>query len=88
MYTGPPTDNFLKKALTWRPCCEQNLPLKERIQFYNAIIKPVLMFGGLIWSSAGKENLRRVSKLQKRTVTLFNKLKRLPFDDELKGVCY
>ena len=32
------------------------LPLKERIQFYNAIIKPVLIFGGLIWSSTSKEN--------------------------------
>ena len=74
------------------------LPLKERIQFYNAIIKPVLMYGGLIWSSTSKENLRRVFKLQKRaarvilntgireerTVTLFNKLNWLPFDDELK----
>ena len=74
------------------------LPLKERIQFYNAIIKPVLMFGGLIWSSTSKENLRRVFKLQKRaarvildtkiqeerTVVLFNKLNWLPFDDELK----
>ena len=56
------------------------------------------MFGGLIWSSTSKENLRRVFKLQKRaarvildtkiqeerTVTLFNKLNWLPFDDELK----
>lgn len=25
------------------------LPLKERIQFYNAIIKPVLLYSGLIW---------------------------------------
>ena len=74
------------------------LTLKERTQFYNAIIKPVLMFGGLIWSSTSKENLRRVFKLQKRavrvivdtkiqeerTVALFNKLNWLPFDDELK----
>ena len=56
------------------------------------------MYGGLIWSSTSKENLRRVFKLQKRaarvilntgireerTVTLFNKLNWLPFDDELK----
>jgi hypothetical protein len=74
------------------------LPLKERIQFYNAIIKPIFTYGGLIWSSTSKENLRRVFKLQKRaarvilgtrireerTVTLFNKLNWLAFDDELK----
>ena len=56
------------------------------------------MFGGLIWSSTSKENLRRVFKLQtraarvildtkiqeERTVALFNKLNWLPFDDELK----
>jgi hypothetical protein len=34
------------------------LPLKELIQFYNAIIKPIFTYGGLIWSSTSKENLR------------------------------
>lgn len=42
------------------------LPLKERIQFYNVIIKPVLLYSGLIWPSTSKENLRRIFKLQKR----------------------
>ena len=74
------------------------IPLKERIQFYNAIVKPILIYGGLIWSSTSKKSLRRVFKFQKRaarlvlntrireerTVTLFNKLNWLPFDDELK----
>ena len=59
---------------------------------------PVLIYGALIWSSTSKENLHRVFKFQKRaaqlilntriqeerTVTLFNKLNWLPFDDELK----
>ena len=30
------------------------LPLKEQIQFYNAIIKPICTYGGLIWSSTSK----------------------------------
>ena len=74
------------------------LPLKERIQFYNAIIKPIFTYGGLIWSSTSKDNLRRVFKLKKRaarvilgtrireeiTFTLFNKLNWLAFDEELK----
>ena len=94
-----PSYTSLKEALTdiytyIRHC----LPLKERIKFYIAIIKPIFTYGGLIWSSTSKDNLRRVFKLQKRaarvilgtrireerTVTLFNKLNWLAFDDELK----
>ena len=90
--------NKLAKRIGLLHSIRDYLSLKERIQFYNAIIKSVLMYGGLIWSSTTRENLRRVFKLQKRaarvildtkiheerTVTLFNKLNWLPFDDELK----
>ncbi len=75
-----------------------NLPNRERIQFYNAIIKPLFMYGGLVWSMTSQENLDRLFKLQKRaarvilntklreerTMTLFKKLKWIPFTDELK----
>ena len=43
------------------------LPLEERKLYYNALIKPVMMYGSLIWSSCAKD-LLRVFKLQKRAV--------------------
>ena len=74
------------------------LPKPERIHFYNAVIKPALMYGSTIWGSTSTENLRRVFRLQKRaarailnvkireerTVSLFNKLTWIPFYDETK----
>ena len=42
------------------------LPLNERLTFYNAIIKPVLIYGSLIWGPTSTNNLRRVFRLQKR----------------------
>ena len=73
------------------------LPFTERVLFYNAIIKPIFMYGGSVWGSTSKDNIRRVFKLQKRaarvildaktketrTVRLFEKLGWLPFYDEL-----
>ena len=69
------------------------LPFTERVLFYNAIIKPILMYGGSVWGSTSKDNIKRVFKLQKRaasvildaktketrTVRLFEKLGWLPF---------
>ena len=73
------------------------LPFTERVLFYNAVIKPILMYGGSVWGSTSKDNIKRVFKLQKRaarfildaktketrTVRLFEKLGWLPFYDEL-----
>ena len=73
------------------------LPLEERKLYYNAWIKPVMMYGSLIWSTCSKEDLLRVFKLQKRaarvvlgvnmktrTVVNFKKLNWMPLFDEIK----
>ena len=74
------------------------LPLNERLIFYNTIIKPVMMYGRLIWGSISTNNIRGVFRLQKgaarvilgvrakeeRTIKLFRKLEWLPFYDECK----
>ena len=36
------------------------LPLEERKVYYNALIKPVVMYGSLMWSTCAKEDLLRV----------------------------
>ncbi|XP_078363859.1 uncharacterized protein LOC144648098 [Oculina patagonica] len=73
------------------------LPLNERILFYNATIKPIFLYGGAVWSSTSKSNIRRIFRLQKRaarvilgvktrderTVSLFKRLDWLPFYDEI-----
>ena len=73
------------------------LPLKQRILYYNSMIKPVMNYVNVIWSNCDQESLGRVLKLQKRaarvilnanfdasSVELFNKLKWLPFYEEAK----
>ena len=68
------------------------LPLSQRVKYYNAVIRPVMSYAGVIWSSCNKEQLYRVLKLQKRAarvilyadrqasaVALFNKLSWIPF---------
>ena len=42
------------------------LLLSQRLVYYNAIIRPVLSYVSVIWSSCEKELLNRVLKLQKR----------------------
>ena len=42
------------------------LPLSQRLLYYNAIIRPVLSYVSVIWSSCEKELLNRVLKVQKR----------------------
>ena len=64
------------------------LPLSQRVKYYNAVIRPVMSYASVIWSSCDKEQLYRVLKLQKRaarvilyadrqgsSVALFNKLR-------------
>ena len=42
------------------------LPLRERIQYYNATIKPMMLYGSTVWTSCSKANIDRVFKLKKR----------------------
>ena len=94
-------DEQLCKKLTKRigllRSMRQYLPLNERIVFYHTTIKPVFLYGGAVWSSSSKCNIRRIFRLQKRaarvildlktrdqhTVTLFKRLDWLPFYDEI-----
>ena len=76
------------------------LPLKYRLLFYNAMIRPVMAYVN-VWSSCDKRCLNRVLKLQKRaariildadsqasSVKLFNKLKWIPFHEQAKIAKY
>ena len=72
------------------------LPLSQRLLYYNAIIRPVVLsYVGVIWWSCDQELLNRVLKLQKRaarvilyadrqasSVALFNKLHWIPFYEQ------
>ena len=42
------------------------LPIDERRLFYNALIKPVMMHGSIVWTYCSNEDLKRVFRLQKR----------------------
>ena len=77
------------------------LSLQQRLLFYNAIIRPVISYADVIWSSCDKEPLYRVLKLQKRvakiilyavrvtpSVTLFYKLGWIPFYEQSKIVLF
>ena len=59
------------------------LPLRERIAYYNATVKSIMMYGSNIWSNTSKENLERIAKLQKRAarpghIRSVNKNKKCP----------
>ena len=73
------------------------IPIKQRILYYNAMIKQVMLYGSTIWSNCSADNLTRILKLQKRpaqvilgaftssnSVNPFNKLGWLPFYEEAK----
>ena len=73
------------------------LPLKYCLLFYNAMIRPVMAYVNVVWSSCDKRCLNHVLKLQKRvariildadsqtsSVKLFNKLKWIPFYEQAK----
>ena len=75
---------------------KRNLPLAERKLFFNALIKPILLYGSCAWTTATEENVKRVFKLQKRAARvildantrdrskdLFRRLDWLPFKDEV-----
>ncbi|PFX16295.1 putative RNA-directed DNA polymerase from transposon BS [Stylophora pistillata] len=46
------------------------LPLNHRLLFYNAMIRPVMDYVNVVWSSCDKHCLNRVLKLQKRAARI------------------
>ena len=73
---------------------KRNLPLNERKLFYNAMIKPIMLYGSTVWGSS--TNIDKIFKLQKRaarvildadlkerTNVMFSKLKWIPIKDEI-----
>jgi len=87
-------DEQLCKKLTKRigllRSMRQYLPLNERIVFYNTAVKTVFLYGGAVWSSSSKCNIRRIVRVildlktrDQHTVTLFKRLDWLPFYDEI-----
>lgn len=45
---------------------KRNLPLAEHKLYFNALIKPIMLYGLCAWCTASKENVNRVSKLQEQ----------------------
>ena len=71
------------------------LKKNQRIIYFNAVIKPLMMYASTVWTSCNKEVLERVLRMQKRaariileaqrtsrTVTLFNNLNWITFYNE------
>ena len=95
-------DNLCKKTVPtyWHPKEDQEYAatlIKQRIMFYNSVIKPVFDYVNVIWTTCNKDDLGKVLKLQKRaarvilntdtttpSVSLFNRLKWLPFYEDAK----
>ena len=46
------------------------LPLKYRLLFYNAMLRHVMAYVNLVWSSCDKHCLNRVLKLQERAASI------------------
>ena len=47
---------------------KKNLLMKERKLFYNSMIKPIMIYGSIVWDSCSSENIDKIYKLQKRAV--------------------
>ena len=71
------------------------LKKNQGVIYFNAVIKPLMMYASTVWTSCNKEVLERVLRMQKRaariileaqrtsrTVTLFNNLNWIPFYNE------
>ena len=71
------------------------LKKNQRIIYFNAVIKPLMMYPSTVWTSYNKEVLERILRMQKRaariileaqrtsrTVTLFSDLSWIPFYNE------
>ena len=81
------------EAITKNRSAQQN----KAIIYYDAMIKPVILYGSAVWTVTSKENLNRVLKLQKkaaqvildmgtsaRSVDMFKQLDCMPYYDEVK----
>ena len=73
---------------------KRNLCLAERTLFFNALIKPIMLYGSCAWTTATEQNVKRVFKLRAarvildanirdRSKDLFRRLDWLPFKDEV-----
>ena len=74
------------------------LKKNQRIIYFNAVIKPLMMYASTVWTSCNKEVLERVLRMQKRAaritleahrtsrktviIILFNNLSWIPFYNE------
>ena len=87
--------NKLSKRLGLLRHISPYLKKNQRIIYFNAIIKPVMMYASQVWTLCNKEALEGVLHVQKRaariileaqrtsrTVTLFNNLSWIPFYNE------
>ena len=48
------------------------LPLKQRLQFFNSIIRPVMSYANVVWGNCDKESVYRVLRLQKRAALVIS----------------
>ena len=87
--------NKLSKCLGLLRHISPYLKKNQRIIYFNALIKLLMMYASSVWTSCNKMLLERVLRMQKRaariilivprtsrTMTLFNNLSWLPFYDE------
>ena len=44
---------------------------EQRILYYNAMIKQLMLYGSTVWSNCSSDNIMRVFKLQKRAARVF-----------------
>ena len=92
------TDDICKKVsrrIAVLKKIKRSLPLAERKLYFNALIKPIMLYGSCAWCTASEENVNRVSKLQKRAARvilvsfgerselLFRRLDWMPLKEEL-----
>ena len=48
------------------------LPLKQRLQLYNSIIRPVMSYANVVWADCDKESVYRVLRVQKRAARVIS----------------
>ena len=53
------------------------LKQRQRETYYNGVIKPILLYGSMIWDSCNIEHLQSILKLQKKRHALYSMLKDL-----------
>ena len=81
--------------LSKRLCLLRHISPCQRIIYFNAVIKPLMMYASTVWTSCNKGVLERVLRMQKRaariilesqctsrTATLFNNLSWILFYNE------